>query len=193
MPATPISDGNQNPLSREQQEALALATQRSKKILAAGKVATLNGWTLGVIGGVSILFGFFSLSGFIVGVSLVIVARNEFRGRALIRRLDPRGAMLLVKNQIGLIGVVIAYSLWSIYSTIANVSSETTQLEELAGLPSGLVTDLTVMVYGVVIVLTLLVQGLNARYYFMRIQQLKDYVDQTPAWIIDMQRMTLDE
>lgn len=188
-----MSDEDKSPLSPEQRAALALATGRSKKILAAGKVATLNGWTLGVIGGVSILFGFFSLTGFIVGVFLVIIARNEFRGRALIRRLDPRGAMLLAKNQLGLIVIIIAYSLWSIYSAIANVSSETTQLLELAGFPSGLVTDLTVMVYGVVIVLTVLVQGLNARYYFLRIQQLKDYVDQTPAWIVDMQRMTLDE
>ncbi|MFV2007992.1 MAG: hypothetical protein ACC667_11115, partial [Longimicrobiales bacterium] len=69
-----MSDEDKSPLSPEQRAALALATGRSKKILAAGKVATLNGWTLGVIGGVSILFGFFSLTGFIVGVFLVIVA-----------------------------------------------------------------------------------------------------------------------
>ncbi len=193
MPATPTSDGDASPLSPQQQEAVALATDRSKKILAAAKVATFNGWTLGVLGALSILFGLFSLTGFIVGVFLVIVARNEFRGRTLIRRWEPRGAMLLARNQIGLIGIVIAYCLWSMYSAVANPSRETTQLEELAGLPSGLVTDLTLMVYGVVIVLTLLFQGLNAWYYFVRIKQLKDYLDETPAWIIDMQRITLDK
>ena len=51
---------------------------------------------------------------------------------------------------------------------------------------------MTLMVYGIVIVLTLLVQGLNARYYFVRVQQLQDYLAQTPKWIVDMQRITLD-
>lgn len=192
VPATPTSGGDPSPLSPQQQEVLALATGRSKGILSAAKVATFNGWTFGVIGALSILFGLFSLTGFIVGVLLVIVARNEFRGRALIRRLEPRGAMLLAKNQIGLIVIVIAYCLWSMYTTVAHPSSEITQLEELTGLPSGLVTDLTLMVYIIVIVLTLLFQGLNARYYFVRIQQLKDYLEQTPKWIVDMQRITLD-
>ena len=169
-----------------------MATDRSKKILAAAKVATFNGWTLGVLGALSMLFGLFSLTGFVVGAFLVIVARNEFRGRALVRQLEPRGAMLLAKNQIGLIGIIIAYCLWSMYSAVANPSSQTIELEELAGLPSGLVTELTLMVYGVVIVLTLIVQGLNARYYFVRIQQMKDYLQQTPKWIVDMQRITLD-
>ncbi|GMR12538.1 MAG: hypothetical protein BMS9Abin29_0728 [Gemmatimonadota bacterium] len=169
-----------------------MASDRSKKILAAGKVATFNGWTLGVLGGLSILLGLFSLTGLIVGVALVIVAWNEFRGRALIRQWDPRGAMLLAGNQVGLMGIVIAYSVWSMYTAIANPSSQAVELEELAGLPSGLVTDLTLMVYGVVIVLTLLVQGLTARYYFVRVQQLKDYLEQTPKWIVDMQRKTMN-
>jgi len=191
--ATPTSDGNPSPLSPEQQEELALATDRRRKILTAAKVATFNGWTLGIIGAVSILFGVFSLTGFIVGVFLVIVARNEFRGRGLVRRLEPRGAMLLAKNQIGLIGIIIAYCLWSMYVTVASPSGEITELEELVGLSPGLVTDMTLTAYGIVIVLTLLFQGLNARYYFLRVQQLKDYLEQTPKWVVDMQRITLDE
>lgn len=191
-PTTPTPDRNPSPLSPEQREELAVATDRRKKILTAAKVATFNGWTLGAIGALSILVGLFSQTGFIVGVALVIVARNEFRGRGLIRQLEPRGAMLLAKNQIGLIGIIIAYCLWSMYITVANPSGETTEWEELVGLPPGLVTDLTLTVYGVVIVLTLLFQGLNARYYFLRVQQLKDYLEQTPRWVVDMQRVTLD-
>lgn len=191
--ATPTSDENPSPLSPEQQEELALATDRRRKILTAAKVATFNGWTLGIIGAVSILFGVFSLTGFIVGVFLVIVARNEFRGRGLVRRLEPRGAMLLAKNQIGLIGIIIAYCLWSMYVTVVSPSGEITELEELVGLSPGLVTDMTLTAYGIVIVLTLLFQGLNARYYFLRVQQLKDYLEQTPKWVVDMQRITMDE
>ena len=183
----------QDPLSPEQKEALALASERSKKILGAGKVAAFNGWTLGVIGGLSILSGLFSLTGFVVGVLIAIVAWNEFRGRALIRKLEPAGPILLAKNQVGLMGVVIAYCVWSMYVTVASPSSELAELDEVFELlPEGLVTDLTLLVYGTVIAVTLIVQGLNARYYFARIELLRDYLDETPGWILDMQRTTLD-
>ena len=59
VPATPLSDGIPSPLSPEQQEAL---------------------------GGLSILFGLFSLT--------------------------------------GLIGIVVAYCLWSMYTTVANPSAD---------------------------------------------------------------------
>ena len=77
--------------------------------------------------------------------------------------------------------------------TVVSPSGEITELEELVGLSPGLVTDMTLTAYGIVIVLTLLFQGLNARYYFLRVQQLKDYLEQTPKWVVDMQRITLDE
>ena len=67
------------------------------------------------------------------------------------------------------------------------------QLEELEaamGATAGLVTNLTVAVYSVVIVLTLVFQGLNARYYFARIKLVQGYLEETPAWIIDLQRAT---
>jgi hypothetical protein len=56
------------------------------------------------------------------------------------------------------------------------------------GTTGDLVTSLTVAVYAVVIVLTLLFQGLNARYYFARIKLVQGYLEQTPAWIVDLQR-----
>ena len=43
---------------------------------------------------------------------------------------------------------------------------------------------------GQVIVLTALFQGLNARYYFARSQRVKDYLKETPGWIVEIQRST---
>ncbi len=74
MPTHPESDANQGPLSHEQREDLTKATERAGKILGAGKVATFNGWTLGAFGAVSLLFGLFSLTGFIAGPCLLVLA-----------------------------------------------------------------------------------------------------------------------
>ena len=192
MPTHPQSDANQGPLSPEQREDLTKATERAGKILGAGKVASFNGWTLGVIGAISLLFGLFSLTSFIAGVCLLVVAWNEFRGRNMLRHLDPQGPDLLWKNQVGFMSAVIAYCAWSMYRTVAYPSSEVAQLVELAGLPADFFTGMTLTVYGAAILLTLLFQGLNARYYFARVQMLADYLRETPDWIVDLQKINVE-
>jgi len=51
---------------------------------------------------------------------------------------------------------------------------------------------MTVTVYGAAILLTLLFQGLNARYYFARVQMLADYLRETPDWIVDLQKINVE-
>ena len=181
----------QNRLSSNQREEFAQATERASKIRGAGRVATFNGWTLAVCSAVSLLLGMFSVTGLMVGICLAVVAWNEFRGRERIRRFDPSGPRLLGWNQVGLMSLVVAYCLWSMFRSAANPSEDVAQLEELAGLPGDFVSSLTMMVYGLTIVLTLLFQGLNARYYFSRVRMLTDYLKETPGWIIDLQRTNM--
>jgi hypothetical protein len=185
--STTKSDG---PLSPEQQEELALANARAQKILAATKVATFNGWTIGAFAAITLLFALFSLTALVIGVALAIVARNEFRGRGLLRRFDARGPQLLGWNQVGFMTLIIAYSVWSIYGALTNPLPQLEELEAVLGTTEDLITNLTVAVYAVVIVLTLLFQGLNARYYFARIKLVQEYLEETPAWIIDLQHAT---
>lgn len=45
-------------------------------------------------------------------------------------------------------------------------------------------------VYGMVIVLSVLFQGLNAFYYFSRRKHVEAYLQQTPEWVVDLQRLT---
>ena len=45
-------------------------------------------------------------------------------------------------------------------------------------------------VYGTVIVLSGVFQGLNAAYYFTRRKHVKAYVQDTPNWVLDLQRLT---
>ncbi len=187
---------DEGPLSPDQQKQLALANQRAKKVLGAAKVAAFNGWSIGLFAAISLLFvifGFllfdsFSFTTLVMGIGLAAVARNEFRGRDLLRSFSPHGPRLLGKNQLGLMGLLIAYCLWSIYGAITNPITEIEGLEALGEAVGDLATDLTVAVYSVVIVVSGLAQGLNARYYFARTRLVEDYVRETPEWIVELQR-----
>ena len=176
------------PLSPAQRDQLVQASARARKILAASKVATFNGWSLAVAGAVSLLLGLFSATGLVMGIVLMLLSWNEFHGRGLLRRFDPRGPKRLGENQLALMVVVIAYCLWTMYATWAHPSRDLEQLEALVGPTGDLVTKLTVRIYGTIILASMLVQGLNARYYFARTALMKGYLDQTPAWIIDLHR-----
>jgi len=179
-----------SPLTSEQQDELRDATERAGSFLGAVKVAAFNGWTLGFFAVLSILFGFTSPTSLLVGLGLAVIARNEFVGRARIRAWDASGLELLWRNQIGLMALIIAYCLWSMYRSTAFADPEMTQLLELLGEDTGqLIRSLTFTVYVIVIGATVIFQGLNARYYFVRIERLRDHVRSTPEWIRDVQRL----
>src|SRR5437868_10327370 len=91
------------PLSPEHIQALADGRLRAKKLRRAASVATMSGWTMAFFAFctlVCVLFGdFVSL---VMGVGLGVVAYNELRGGAMLRRFDLRGPKLLGYNQFGL-------------------------------------------------------------------------------------------
>jgi len=187
-----VSD-SASPLSPEQHQELQDAKARAGSFLGAAKVATLNGWSVGFFAGVSILFGLTSLPGFLVGVGLAVVARNEFVGRKRLRSFDASGLDLLWRNQLGFMGVIVAYCVWSLYRTVALPDPAMAELTTLMGGDTGeLIESLTITLYSSVIVATVIFQGLNARYYFVRIARLNDYLRDTPKWVLDLQRSVID-
>ena len=177
------------PLTPEQQQDLDDAQERVGAFLGAAKVAAFNGWTVGFFAAVSILLGVFSVTNLVVGVGLAVVARNELVGRTRLRRFDPSGLELLWRNQLGFMVLIILYCLWSIYRTVAFPVPGMAQLTELLGDGTGeLVQWLLLTAYAAAIVATTLFQGLNARYYFVRVARLRDYLRDTPQWVVDLQR-----
>ena len=50
---------------------------------------------------------------------------------------------------------------------------------------------LVVGFYGTVIALIAVFQGLNAIYYFTRRKHVESYVRETPAWVLEIERLTL--
>ncbi len=151
---------------------------RAPKVLTAARVAAFNGWAIGISAALSLLFALASWTALAVGSGLAIVAWNELRGRKLLLRFDPRGPRLLGWNQLGLMGLVIAYSLWSIYIGLTDATELDALLKELepmTGSIGDLRTTVTFVVYGGVIISTIIYQGLNALYYFTRTKHLPAY------------------
>ena len=115
-----------------------------------------------------------------------VVARNEFVGRGRLRAFDLSGLELLWRNQLGFMALIIVYCLWSIYRTVAFPIPGTAMLTELLGEGTAeLVRSLVLTGYAAVIVATTIFQGLNARYYFVRVARVRDYVRDTPQWVVD--------
>lgn len=189
MTTTPADASDSGPLSADERETLRIANERlNKRILGAAKVATVNAWTLAGFGGLSVMTGVFSPTGLVVGAGLLAVAWNEFRGRSLLRKLDLEGPRILAWNQIALTGGVLAYCAWSSYRAWSDHEGELGQLEAALGVSAKDVALLAVLVYAIVFVVTAVVLGITARYHFVRGRRLEQYLGETPAWVVDIQR-----
>jgi hypothetical protein len=188
------------PLTLEHRQEFALARQRAKTIRKAAAIASFNAWATALVAALSVPFAFFSWSGLVTTVALCLVAGNEFRGRRRLLQFEPSAAAILGWNQLGLLALIVAYCVWSMYTSLHGAGSVTAQLEAFSDVDSALgaldgvdalVQHLVVVLYGSVIVLSIVCQGLNALYYFTRRKYVETYVAETPAWIRELQRSTL--
>ena len=187
-PASRSHRGPIGPLSAEHHEAIALAGRRRHRIDRAVRVATFNGWTTLAFAVLAIPFTFFSVTALVMGLALATIAWQEFKGRRLLRQLDPKAPQLLGFNQIAFAAILIFYSFWNIYQgwTGPNPYAEHMVHVELASMLGPIDTlqkAITLAVYGTVIVLSILFQGSTALYYFTRAKPLQTYLSQTPDWI----------
>jgi hypothetical protein len=197
--ATPADP--QGPLSPENYRQLAEAQERAKKLRKAAGVASFNGWSTAIFAGLSAPFALFSVVGFIITLGLTMVAWNEFRGRARLLKFDPTGPTLLGWNQLGFLALIVGYCCWSIYAGQSASSELTNQIKadpQIAhtlnqlGDIEALQRMLVLAVYGTVIVLSIFFQGLTALYYFSRRKIVASYVQETPAWVLEVQRGTAE-
>jgi hypothetical protein len=198
--AAKIGSASDGPLTQEHHRELALATERAKRIRKAARVANFNGWTVGIFAAASAPFALFSFSvaGLFVTAGLTLVAYNEFRGRKRLLRFDPSSATLLGWNQLGLLALIVVYCLWMLFTGLTGAGPFAAEMRadpDIAAAFGSLKFDdlykvLVVAVYGTVIVLTATFQGLNALYYFTRRKHLEAYLQETPDWVLDLQRAT---
>ncbi len=199
MAVATITTEPNGPLSESHQHEVAAAHDLARKIRKAAAVATFNGWVTGIFAVCSAPFALFSLPGFVVTVGLSIVAFNEFRGRKRLLQFDPKAPAFLGWNQVGFLALIISYCIWML---IVGLTSEGPFAAELKAKPElGAVFDsvdefdqiyriLIAAVYGMVIVLSGVFQGLNAIYYFTRRKHVTAYVQNTPNWVLELHCLT---
>jgi ABC-type enterobactin transport system permease subunit len=178
---------------------LAIATERVKKIRKAAGVAAFNGWTAGIFAALSAPFALFSMTGFLVTVGLAVIAYDELHGRKRLLQFDPAAATQLGWNQVALLTMIVVYCLWMMFTGLTGAgpfAAEAAADPEIASALSSLgdfdelYKVLVVAIYGTVIVLSAIFQGLNALYYFTRRKHVEAYVQETPEWVLNVQRMT---
>ena len=187
------------PLTASHQNEVAAAYERARKIRKAAAVAAFNGWMTAIFAVFSAPFAPFSVAGFLVTVGLAVVAYNEFRGRKRLLKFDRKAPVFLGWNQVGFMAFIIVYCVWML---IIGLMSEGPFAAELKAKPElsvaldsvdeldQLYRILSTTVYGTVIILSGIFQGLNALYYFTRRKHVEVYVHNTPAWVLDLQRLT---
>ena len=183
-----------SPLSLQDHQALNAATRRVAGLSRAAKIAHFNGITSGVFAAGCAMFFFTGVSTVLTGLGLVIISWNELRGRKRLLSFDPKAPRLLAWNQLGLMSLLIVYSLWHLYVGLTGPNpyeqhiANTPELETVLGPITELYRIFTVAVYGSVIVLSIIFQGLNAWYYIRQEKILTDYLNQTPPWIVELHR-----
>ena len=182
-------------------DQLALAKLRAKKVRKACSVATVNGCILVVFSGFSLLlaligvmFGEFDIIGLGMGAGLALLAWNEFRGRAMLRRFELYGCHVLGWNQLSLMAMVIVYAAWMLAGALWGPGpyDEAIASESMLAGPLGSINDLyrmiSMAIYGGLIAGTLIFQGLNSLYYFTRRKHVEAYLSETPRWVVELQR-----
>jgi hypothetical protein len=183
-----------SPLSPAHLAEVRAAHARGAKVRRAIGVARFGGWTVGIFGGLTLLFGLFSASGWLMGIGMLIAARGEFRGATGLARFDPLAARRLAWNQVFLAGVLIAYSAWGAWSSLtgpdplAASAAGSPEVAQMLAPYGSLVRKLSMMVYAAIALIAVGAQGGTAWYYFSREKHVRAFVAQTPAWVVDFLR-----
>jgi hypothetical protein len=176
------------------QQQFAAAHLAATKVRRAAGVATGDGWMIAVFGGLTFLFGLSGdLSGLLLGGAMCAIAFIEIEGAKRIRRLDPTVAKRLAYNQLALAAVLICYSLWSLHqASTGGLSAELKAHEQELGAMGKEADDIVKLAYRILyftlIAVAIFAQGGMALYYFSREKYIRRYVEQTPSWILEMQR-----
>lgn len=196
MSTATFTDSADGPLTRDQLRELSDAKQSAKKIRSAARVASFNGWSLGIGAALSAPFALFSLVGLLLTVGLAVVSFNEFRGRKRLLQFDPAAAKMLGWNQLALLAMIVVYCLWMLYVGLAGENSFVAQMEAQPELQAALgsmdemgdlYNRLVVILYSSIMAVSVVFQGVNALYYFSRRKYIQAYVRDTPEWVRDVQ------
>jgi hypothetical protein len=186
-------------MTTAQLDELTAARARMKRLRWAAGYAAFDGTIIAVFAGITLVAGFPSVSGLLMGGLMAVVAWIEFRGRSLLTKLEERGGRMVAWNQVAFAGLIAAYAGWCIACelwgerliprVLAEAGDqwppETIQmldhLKDLDELYPHLVAWLYALVGGVAVIPL----GLTSWYYFSCARLVQAHLALTPQWILD--------
>jgi hypothetical protein len=175
-------------------EQIAAARKRGKAIARCASIANMSGWTIAVFGALTVITSIGSITGMLLGAGMCVLSHFEFRGAKEMRRLDPTAPKRLAMNQLILGGALLLYASISLYTSLTTPSEIDKQLGKEAQLTSmvGSIDSFERMgyiaLYGGMIAAAIIGCGGTALYYARRKSQIETYLQETPPWIIELQK-----
>ncbi len=166
-----------------------------KPLRRAARYATAEAWTLALCAVVSLTPCF---AGGWVGVVLAVVlggvAAVEFGAARRLQRLDLAAPKRLAVNQLVLGAAVVIYSAVNFYlvsvgrGMMAELNAHPSQLGEEGAEAQEMIRSVLYVLYGSLIAAGVFMQGGTAWFYATREAKLRDYLANTPGWLVQMQR-----
>lgn len=151
-------------------------TPALKALQRVQKISRLNGWSVALFGGLSVIVAllFGDLLGAFIGLCVTLAGAMEIHGGRLLRRRDADGMKWLVRSQLFLLAVILSYCASRLGSfdadtVLANLTPDMETVLQEAGLGKSdviaLVKSTFFILYIAVAATCLLYQGGLALYY----------------------------
>lgn len=157
--------------------------------------AALDGWTLLIFGGITVLCSFGINLALALGIAMCWIGWRDIQGGKALMRLDETAVGRLIQSQIILGLCLAAYAGLMLYRTMTSQellgSGESAALMQ-AGPMGGQIISMTrsifVAVYVGLLGFAVLGPGASILFYYRRGERMREYVAKTPAWIVELQR-----
>jgi hypothetical protein len=207
QPSEPTPQAAQGPLDARQLEQVAQAGERRRRLGLPVGLARGNGFTLIAAGLLCLPFAALEPPLVLVGLALLALGAVELRGAAMWKRLDLRAPRLLAYNQLALFVIVAIYCAVHAYQGVhapppsldlGGLDPElSSQVRDLGGAlghddPSAAVgSALKIGIVAFYVFLALACgayQGACAYFYLSRGALMREHLERTPAWVMELER-----
>jgi hypothetical protein len=154
-------------------------TPEAKTLQRVLLISRLNGWSVIIVAGLGVLLALIlgDLTSIFIGLLVAAAGYMEVRGHQKLKRRNPEGMPLLVRSQMFLLAVILAYCASRLFSfdpdsMLAGVTPEMKELLKESGISLAdivpLVHQAFLALYGTLAVTCLIYQGGMAIYYRRR-------------------------
>jgi len=191
--------GMSNPLNDAHFEQLERAAKLAKPVEKAVRYAQFSGWMTLLAGASSLPFAIGNLPMMIFALIVAGIGTRELTIGRTLRVLDMTAPKRLAINQVLLGSAVCAYAIFMLLSVPGEGMVESAMKSDpmMQSTPEigGMMNDMiqleqvaTAMMYVLMIVLAIVMQGGTALYYLLKGRRLKSLHRQTPQWVVDVYR-----